>query len=104
MEHHCLNVERLKTWRYLDGGAVLAGSVEVHFPLSDSIHCAFGGPSIATRRSTTSFMLGRRSTSSVKQSAISASTAAGHSSGTRTGRQLPRLLCSFVISSHRTTP
>ena len=32
------------------------------------------------------------------------STPAGHSSGTITGRQLPRSVCSFVISSHRTTP
>ena len=34
----------------------------------------------------------------------SASTSAGHSSGTRTGRQLPRCERSFVTISHRTTP
>jgi len=39
------------------------------------------------------------------QSRCRAATSAGHSSGTRRGRQLPRCVSSlFVMSSHRATP
>ena len=40
----------------------------------------------------------------VQRALSKASTSAGHSSGTRTGRQLPRSDRSLVISSHSTTP